>query len=113
MACKFIVYFAAKLRHFHSGDADAAPAAAPLRFGLFSHSALLWFGFRYRFCIFRYSFRSALVWFSFCLQLKRVFDWDLHLPLACVCVGGEGVCRYWDLGAKVSSLSKRILCGCE
>lgn len=53
-------------------------------------SALLWFGFRYRFCIFRYSFRSALVWFSFCLQLKRVFDWDLHLPLACVCVGGRG-----------------------
>lgn len=95
MACKFIVYFAAKLRHFHSGDADAAPApapaAAPLRFGLFYYSALLWFGFRYRFCIFRYSFRSALVWFSFCLQLKRVFDWDLHLPLACVrAAGWEG-----------------------
>lgn len=53
VACKFIVYFAAKLRHFHSGDADAAPApapaAAPLRFGLFYYSALL--------C-------SALVWFS-------------------------------------------------
>lgn len=51
-------------------------------------SALLWFGFRYRFCIFRYSFRSALVWFSFCLQLKRVFDWDLHLPLTCVWAAG-------------------------
>lgn len=83
---------------------------------VWSVPALLWFSLSFlRFSLF-VSFCFGLVWFSFCLQLKRVFDWDLHLPLACVCVcvGGklENVCRYWDLGAKVSPLSKRILCGC-
>lgn len=67
VACKFIVYFAAKLRHFHSGDADAAPAApatAPLRFGLFYYSALLCSGLVFVIVFAFFVIRFVLLWFG-------------------------------------------------
>lgn len=65
---------------------------------VWSVPALLWFSLSFlRFSLF-VSFCFGLVWFSFCLQLKRVFDWDLHLPLACVCVCVWGVSLKMFLG---------------